>query len=120
MFFLFVARQVSSKPQKSVPNLLIERPTEAVPAPYVDATGSHAGALLGDIRHDPFQSGGLETPTHLRVEPGAIHRAHKGLLFIDEINVLRLDSQQALLTAMQDRKYAITGHSENSSGAMAR
>ncbi len=120
LFFLFVTRQVSTKPQKAVPNLLIERPDHPVPAPYVDATGSHAGALLGDIRHDPFQSGGLETPTHLRVEPGAIHRAHKGLLFIDEINVLRLDSQQALLTAMQEKKYSITGHSENSSGAMAK
>jgi ATP-dependent Lon protease len=120
IFFMFVARQVTGKPQRAVPNLLIERPDHAVPAPYVDATGSHAGALLGDVRHDPFQSGGLETPTHLRVEPGAIHRAHKGLLFIDEINVLRLDSQQALLTAMQDKKYAITGHSESSSGAMTR
>ena len=120
VFFLFVARQVSGRPARLVPNLLIERPAQAVPAPYVDATGSHAGALLGDIRHDPFQSGGLETPTHLRVEPGAIHRANKGLLFIDEINVLRLDSQQALLTAMQEKRYSITGHAENSSGAMAK
>jgi Lon-like ATP-dependent protease len=120
LFFLFVTRSIAGKPQKAVPNLLIERPDHPVPAPYVDATGSHAGALLGDVRHDPFQSGGLETPTHLRVEPGAIHRAHKGLLFIDEINVLRLDSQQALLTAMQDKRYAITGHSETSSGAMVR
>src|ERR1041385_4447640 len=120
IFFLFVSRQIAGKPQKAVPNLLIERPDHPVPAPYVDATGSHAGALLGDVRHDPFQSGGLETPTHLRVEPGAIHRAHKGLLFIDEINVLRLDSQQALLTALQDRKYGITGQSERSSGAQAK
>jgi Lon-like ATP-dependent protease len=120
IFFIFAARQVAGRPQKAVPNLLIERPDHPVPAPYVDATGSHAGSLLGDIRHDPFQSGGLETPTHQRVEPGAIHRAHKGLLFIDEINVLRLDSQQALLTAMQEKRYSITGHSENSSGAMAK
>lgn len=120
IFFIFVSRQVASRPAREVPNLLIQRPSEAVPAPYVDATGSHHGALLGDIRHDPYQSGGLQTPTHLRVEPGAIHRANKGLLFIDEINVLRLDSQQALLTAMQEKKYAITGQSERSSGAMAR
>ncbi|HLF23396.1 MAG TPA: Lon-insertion domain-containing protein, partial [Burkholderiales bacterium] len=39
---------------------------------------------------------------------------------IDEINVLRLESQQALLTAMQDRRYAIVGQSERSSGAMVR
>jgi Lon-like ATP-dependent protease len=120
VFFIYVARQLTGKPGKMVPNLLVERPPGTSPAPYVDATGAHAGALLGDVRHDPFQSGGLETPTHLRVEPGAIHRAHKGLLFIDEINVLRLDSQQALLTALQEHKYGITGQSERSSGAQAK
>ncbi len=120
LIFVMVSRQLGTKPGKFVPNLLIERPAGSSKAPYVDATGAHAGALLGDVRHDPFQSGGLETPTHLRVEPGAIHRADKGLLFIDEINVLRLESQQALLTALQDRKYSITGQSERSSGAQAK
>ncbi len=120
IFFLHTARQGKQAFAKAVPKLLIEREPEVTSAPYVDGTGSHAGALLGDIRHDPFQSGGLQTPPHERVEPGAIHRAHQGLLFVDEINVLRLDSQQALLTAMQDKQYAITGQSENSSGAMAR
>lgn len=120
IFFLFVTRQTRFKAIDHVPNLLIERSAGEEQAPYVDGTGSHAGALLGDVRHDPFQSGGLETPTHLRVEPGAIHKANKGLLFIDEINVLRLDSQQALLTAMQDKRYSITGQSDKSSGAMVR
>jgi Lon-like ATP-dependent protease len=105
----------------AVPKLLLGHdPKKETHAAYVDATGSHAGALLGDVRHDPFQSGGLETPTHERVEVGAIHRAHKGILFIDEINVLRLDSQQALLTAMQDHEFSIVGQSETSSGAMVR
>ena len=45
--------------------------------PFVDATATLSGALLGDVRHDPFQSGGMETPAHDRVEPGAIHRATK-------------------------------------------
>jgi Lon-like ATP-dependent protease len=89
-------------------------------APYIDATGAHAGALLGDVRHDPFQSGGLETPSHDRVEGGAIHKAHRGVLFIDEINTLRLESQQNLLTALQEKEFAITGQSERSSGAMVK
>src|SRR3989344_9365446 len=42
-------------------------------APFLDATGSHAGALLGDVLHDPFQSGGLGTPAHERVLAGMIH-----------------------------------------------
>ncbi|MFH0835845.1 MAG: ATP-dependent protease LonB [Candidatus Micrarchaeota archaeon] len=89
-------------------------------APFVDATGSRAGALLGDVRHDPFQSGGLGTPPHLRVEAGAIHRANKGVLFIDETSSLAPKAQQELLTAMQERKYCITGQSEMSSGALVR
>jgi predicted ATP-dependent protease len=51
---------------------------------------------------------------------GMIHRASGGVLFIDEIATLSRKSQQELLSAMQDKKYAITGQSENSSGAMTR
>ena len=89
-------------------------------APFVDATGSKAGALLGDVKHDPLQSGGLGTPAHLRVESGAIHRANKGVLFIDEVASLKMRSQQELLTAMQEKKYSITGQSETSSGAIVK
>ena len=89
-------------------------------APFVDATGAKAGALLGDVRHDPLQSGGLGTPAFLRVEAGAIHKANQGVLFIDEIATLTPKSQQELLTAMQEKKYAITGQSSMSSGALVR
>ncbi len=65
-------------------------------------------------------SGGLGTPPHLRVIPGMIHRANKGVLFLDEIATLSPKSQQDLLTAMQEKKAAITGQSELSSGAMVR
>ncbi len=102
-----------------VPKLLVGHDHEDMP-PFVDATGSHAGALLGDVRHDPFQSGGLETPAHERVEAGSIHKSHKGVLFIDEINVLRLESQQSLLTALQEKKFSILGQSERSAGAMVK
>jgi Lon-like ATP-dependent protease len=87
-------------------------------APFVDATGAHAGGLLGDVRHDPFQSGGYETEPHDLVEPGAIHRAHGGVLFVDEITSLSLESQQRLLTALQEGELAITGRHSGSSGAM--
>jgi Lon-like ATP-dependent protease len=102
-----------------VPKLIVtHRPDES--PPFVDATGAHAGALLGDVKHDPFQSGGLETPAHERLEPGAIHKANKGVLFIDEINMLRIESQQSLLTALQEGEFSILGQSERSSGAMVK
>jgi Lon-like ATP-dependent protease len=112
-------RQFMPKETSLIPKLLVSNTGKEV-APYIDATGAHAGALLGDVRHDPFQSGGLETPAHDRVESGAIHKAHKGVLFIDEINTLRIESQQSLLTALQEKEFAITGQSERSSGAMVK
>jgi len=89
-------------------------------APFFDATGAHAGALLGDVLHDPFQSGGLGTPSHERVVAGMIHKANMGVLFIDEIATLQPHTQQELLTALQEGKYSITGQSERSAGAMVR
>ena len=102
-----------------IPNLIVNTADQQT-APFEDATGAHAGALLGDVRHDPFQSGGMETPSHDRVEPGAIHKANKGVLFIDEINTLDVRSQQHLMTAIQEGEFGITGQSERSSGAMVQ
>lgn len=119
---LFLATRsypMMNKEDEDVPKLLVYHEPNEKP-PFIDATGSHAGALLGDVRHDPFQSGGLETPAHQRVEAGAIHRANGGVLFVDEINMLRLESQQSLLTALQEKKFPIFGQSERSAGAMVK
>jgi len=118
-FLMIIGQQTKPSKIVLVPKLLVgNRPTER--PPFVDATGAHEGSLLGDVRHDPFQSGGLETPSHERVEAGAIHRAHKGVLFIDEIATLSQKMQVDLLTAMQEKKYSITGRSERSARAMVR
>jgi len=49
-----------------------------------------------------------------------IHKAHLGVLFIDEISTLHQTTQQELLTAIQEGQYPITGQSERSAGAMVR
>lgn len=110
---------VQKKSKITEPKVLVDN-SRATKAPFIEATGAHAGALLGDVLHDPFQSGGLGTPPHLRVQAGMIHRAHNGVLFIDEIATLDPKTQQDLLTAMQEGKYPITGQSEKSAGAMVR
>ncbi|UCE91343.1 MAG: ATP-dependent protease LonB [Methanobacteriota archaeon] len=121
LFIFIIFRYMMGQRREAliVPKLLISHSLEDAP-PFIDATGAHAGALLGDVKHDPFQSGGLETPAHERVEPGAIHKANKGVLFIDEINILRIESQQSLLTALQEGEFGILGQSERSSGAMVK
>ena len=117
--YMFIRGRLSSGDESRIPKVLVKHDSKDLP-PFVDATATLSGSLLGDVRHDPFQSGGMETPAHDRVEPGAIHRAHKGVLYIDEVNLLRLEEQQALLTAMQERAFPISGRSERSSGALTK
>jgi Lon-like ATP-dependent protease len=119
LFIFFISMQIKPKNISLAPKLLVNNGDKRF-APFVDATGAHAGALLGDVRHDPYQSGGLGTPAHERVESGMIHKANKGVLYIDEIGTMSIKTQQELLSAMQEKKYSITGQSETSSGAMVR
>ncbi len=114
---MILATKLVKTEKREIPKLLINNAGVKKP-PFIEATGAHAGALLGDVKHDPLQSGGLGTPAHMRVLPGLIHKANKGVLFIDEIGTMDLKVQHDLLTAMQNRQMHITGRSEMSSGAM--
>jgi len=114
---LNIGKKVESRVR--VPKVIVDN-FKKKQASFNDATGAHAGALLGDVLHDPFQSGGLGTPAHERVVAGMIHKSHMGVLFIDEIATLQPGTQQELLSALQERKFAITGQSERSAGAMVR
>jgi len=118
-FIIFMNLGKKMSPKVSVPKVIIDNFNKKQ-APFLDATGAHAGALLGDVLHDPFQSGGLGTPAHERVVAGMIHKANMGVLFVDEIATLHPATQQELLTSLQEGKYAITGQSERSAGAMVR
>ncbi len=112
-------KRMGGASKTAVPKIIVDN-YRRQQVPFHDATGAHAGALLGDVLHDPFQSGGLGTPAHERVVAGMIHKAHLGVLFIDEIATLQPHTQQELLTALQEGKYSITGQSERSAGAMVR
>jgi ATP-dependent Lon protease len=88
--------------------------------PFVLATGASEVELLGDVRHDPY--GGhpqLGTQPYDRVVAGAIHSAHQGVLFIDELPHLA-HLQRFILTAMQERRFPITGRNPQSAGASVR
>ncbi len=87
---------------------------------FVQASGGTETELLGDIRHDPY--GGhhqLGTAAYQRVVPGAVHEAHEGVLFIDELSTLG-NIQRYILTAMQDKVFPIVGRNPMSSGAAVR
>ncbi len=87
---------------------------------FIRISGSSPVELLGDVKHDPYGSApDLATAPHMRVVPGAIHEAHEGILFIDELGTLGA-YQKHLLTALQEKRYPITGHNPLSSGASVR
>src|SRR3989344_800751 len=67
ILFLNINRKIktaSKGPKLLIDNSLVKR------SPFLDASGAHAGALLGDCLHDPLQSGGLGTPAYERLTPG--------------------------------------------------
>ncbi len=87
---------------------------------FVRASGASPVELLGDVEHDPYGSAdSLGTAPYLRVVPGAIHEAHEGILYLDEIAALG-PYQKHLLTAMQDGTFPIAGRNPHSSGAAVR
>ncbi len=88
--------------------------------PFVLATGASEVELLGDVRHDPY--GGhpqLGTQPYDRVVAGAIHSAHQGVLFVDELPHLG-HLQRFILTAMQEKRFPIAGKNPQSAGASVR
>ncbi|MCC7569959.1 ATP-binding protein [Candidatus Micrarchaeota archaeon] len=87
---------------------------------FVQATGASETELLGDVRHDPYGSHPeIGIPTYKRVIAGAVHDAHEGILFVDEIATLS-ELQRHILTAMQDKHFPITGRNPTSAGASVR
>ncbi|PIN99998.1 hypothetical protein COT72_04145 [archaeon CG10_big_fil_rev_8_21_14_0_10_43_11] len=56
VFMVYLASYQLRKQRVQVlaPKIVVDNTGKAM-APFVDATGSHEGALLGDVKHDPFQ-----------------------------------------------------------------
>ena len=92
---------------------------------FITATGASETELLGDVRHDPWggrpdpRGGVTSTFAFERVVAGAVHDAHEGVLFVDELSSMG-PMQRFLLTAMQEKRYSIVGKNPNSSGASVR
>jgi ATP-dependent Lon protease len=87
---------------------------------FILATGASETELLGDVKHDPY--GGhpqLGTSPYERVVSGSIHDSHEGVLFIDELPHLGA-LQRHILTAMQEKRFPISGRNPQSAGASVR
>jgi len=114
------AKGVGGARATSIPKLVVDNSQEA--APFIDATGHGSAQLFGSIAWDPLQTGGLGTPEHQRVSAGDVHRAHLGILYIDEIKNLKPGEAITLLTVLEDGQLSITLRSrwdEGNTAAMA-
>lgn len=75
--------------------------------------------MKGGFRHDPYQSGNLQTPIHLRAFLGA--HAKAPIIYIDELKTLtRTGYMSSLLEIMQNKKYILEGGRNTGSGAADR
>jgi Lon-like ATP-dependent protease len=75
--------------------------------------------MKGGFRHDPYQSGNLETPPHKRAYLGA--HAKSPIIYIDELKTLiKVGYMADLLEIMQNKKYILEGGRNTGSGAADR
>jgi len=79
-------------------------------------TEPSARNMKGGFRHDPYQSGNLQTPPHKRAYLGA--HATAPIIFIDELKTLiRVGYMPELLEVMQEKRYLLEGGIGTGSGA---
>ena len=100
------AKGIGGAKATKVPKLIVDNSKKV--APFIDATGHGSAQLFGSIAWDPLQTGGLGTPEHQRVTAGDVHRAHLGILYIDEIKNMAPDEAITLLTVLEDGQLPIT------------
>ncbi|MBI9087188.1 MAG: ATP-binding protein [Desulfobacterales bacterium] len=75
--------------------------------------------MKGGFRHDPYQSGNLQTPTHKRAFLGA--HAKSPIIYIDELKTLvKVGYMPDLLEIMQNKRYMLEGGRNTGSGAADR
>jgi len=100
------AKGIGGARATKVPKFIVDNSKKV--APFIDATGHGSAQLFGSIAWDPLQTGGLGTPEHQRVTAGEVHRAHLGILYIDEIKNMQPDEAITLLTVLEDGQLPIT------------
>ena len=100
------AKGIGGAQATKVPKLIVDNSKKV--APFIDATGHGSAQLFGSIAWDPLQTGGLGTPEHQRVTAGEVHRAHLGILYIDEIKNMAPDEAITLLTVLEDGQLPVT------------
>ena len=100
------AKGIGGSKATNVPKFIVDNTKQV--APFLDATGHGSAQLFGSIAWDPLQTGGLGTPEHQRVSAGDVHRAHLGILYIDEIKNMSPDEAVTLLTVLEDGQLPIT------------
>ncbi len=72
--------------------------------------------MKGGFRHDPYQSGNLQTPAHKRTYLGA--HAKSQIIYIDELKTLvKVGYMSDLLEIMQNKAYILEGGRNTGSGA---
>jgi Lon-like ATP-dependent protease len=113
------AKGIGGARATKVPKFIVDNSKKVTP--FIDATGHGSAQLFGSIAWDPLQTGGLGTPEHQRVSAGDVHRAHLGVLYIDEIKNMQPDEAITLLTVLEDGQLPITMRSRwsNAGGTAA-
>lgn len=111
-------RTVSLKPiSDMVPEILYDplKDTDLM----VHVSEPNSKNMKGGFRHDPYQSGNLQTPIHQRAYLGA--HAKAPIIYIDELKTLvKTQYMPSLLEIIQNKEFILEGGKNTGSGAADR
>ncbi len=92
VIFINFNRRMKMTGEAVIPKVIVDN-TNQKQAPFYDATGSHAGALLGDVLHDPFQTFFTTSELNVKTENGferkRIDKQVDALMKMHSKNILR-------------------------------
>ncbi|MCK5025569.1 MAG: ATP-binding protein, partial [Nanoarchaeota archaeon] len=115
---IYGKKQFNLKPVKNITPVILFDPRKQQGLMTRVAEPSER-SMKGGFKHDPYQSGNLQTPAHKRAYLGA--HAKSPILYIDELKTLVNNGYMAdLLEIMQEKKYILESGKNTGSGASDR
>ncbi len=116
-FVLFINLGKKMNGKEQVPKVIVDNFGKKN-APFMDATGAHAGALLGDVLHDPFQTFFTGQELQIKTKQGLssekINEQIDNFMFKYKNKILKKEKNNYEAIHLPKNEFFVLGETDNS------